>query len=184
MSCCSSSAPSIRQRPPGAWHRPPAASTAPLSGRDAELERLRAELQTMRMKDLRERARAESGGLPDDQLQMAADSDNPKQALVELMVDAHASVLEAAEAGTATGEPDLQELREQLQGLRLRELKTRAAAEGISSETMDDADDSDDPKHFLIEVVLLEARKSPPNAAAAAVEKLRDELSALKLSVL
>jgi hypothetical protein len=186
MSCCSSSAPGIRHHPPGARHRPPAASTAPLSGRDAELERLRAELQTMRMKDLRERARAESGGLPGDQLEMAADSDNPKRALVELLVEAHASVLKATGAGAgaaAPEEPDLQELREQLQGLRLRELKTRAAAEGVSSETVDDADDSDDPKHFLIEAVLLEARKSPPNAAAA-VEKLRDELSALKLSVL
>ena len=73
----------------------------------------------------------------------------------------------------------LQELREQLQGLRLRELKTRAVAEGISSETVDSADDSDDPKHFLIEAVLVKAQKPPPKAAA---EKLRDELSTLKLS--
>ena len=137
-----------------------------------EKEQLVAKLTAMKMSALQKRAAA--AGIDEKVLDDASDSDHPKAAVVDLLV---AVLLPIA------SEPDLQELRKQLQGLRLRELKTRAAAEGVSSETVDDADDSDDPKHFLIEAVLLEARKSPPNAAAA-VEKLRDELSALKLSVL
>ena len=150
------------------------------AGQDAELERFRAELQAMPMKDLR--PRADASGLSVEQLDMVADSDNPKQAIVALLVEEHASARKTVREGGKGSESNAKELREQLQGLRLRELKRRALAEGISSETVDAADDSDEPKHTLIEALLQAARQSPRQAAAA--EKLRGELSELKLSAL
>ena len=63
-------------------------ASASISGRDVELERFRAELQMMRMQDLREKARADRGGLSEDQLQIVADSDNPKQAIIAFLTSA------------------------------------------------------------------------------------------------
>ena len=66
--------------------------------------------------DLRRRARAE--GVAAEQLEEAADADDPKAACVELLLALHA---DASDDGIA-------ELRAELEGMRLKELRRRARA--------------------------------------------------------
>ena len=72
-----------------------------------------AELNGLRLKELRRQAKAE--GAEPEQLEDAADADDPKAAVIELLLALRAS----AAAGDGT-------LRAELEGLRLKELRQRA----------------------------------------------------------
>ena len=98
---------------------------------------LRAELTSLRLKELRARAKAE--GVDADRLDDAMDEDDPNEAVVQLLLDAQS----AAEGA-----------REQLSGLRLKELRARASQAGHSAEDLEDAIDSDEPKAAVIELLL------------------------------
>ena len=102
---------------------------------------LRSELQRLKMAELRKRAAALSLGY--GQLDEAMDSDTPKAALIELLLQ---HLL------------DQKVLRSELQELRITEVRKRAVAEGVGSEMLDEALDSDDPKDALIELLLQHLR--------------------------
>ena len=60
---------------------------------------MRSELETLRLKELRARAKAE--GAEPEQLEDAADADDPKQAVIDLLLGLHASTT-TADSGATT----------------------------------------------------------------------------------
>ena len=125
---------------------------------------MRSELETLRLKELRARAKAE--GAEPEQLEDAADADDPKQAVVDLLLGLHATTVDsgptklsfranhlaAHESALRTGA-----LRAELEGLRLKELRRRAREQDVSPEEMEDAADSDEPKAAMVELLLRKA---------------------------
>ena len=98
---------------------------------------LQQELSALRFKELR--ARAKDEGISADLLEDAMDQDDPSGAVVQLLLDARSA------ADTK---------RQQLTGLRLRELRARAKEAGHSAVSLEAAADSDDPKTAVIELLL------------------------------
>jgi DNA-binding phage protein len=122
---------------------------------------LRAELAGLKQGALSRRAR--EAGVTDEQLDDALDADDPKEAVVELIVRAMASGAGAAAAGARASwaAPDVAQaaaagpsLREELAEFRNKQLKTRAKAGGASEHQIDDVDDADDPKAALIDLIV------------------------------
>ena len=103
-----------------------------------------AELNGLRLKELRRQAKAE--GAEPEQLEDAADADDPKAAVIELLL-----ALRASSAASDGG------LRAELEGLRLKELRQRARAEGVAADEMEEAADSDEPKAAMVELLLQRA---------------------------
>ena len=102
-----------------------------------------AKLSAMRVMALHEMALAE--GVPASVADDAMDDDDPKAALIELVV------LCADSSGSSSAEA---ELRRELEGLRLKELRARARSEDVGAEAMTAAMDSDDPKAALVEALV------------------------------
>ena len=111
---------------------------------------LRLELARLRLKELRARAKAE--GVDTEQMEDALDSDQPKKAVIELLVGI-ASVAES--------------MRLQLSGLRLKELRARAKQAGHSTELLEEAADSEEPKAAVIELLLSPAPRAGKQPAPA-----------------
>ena len=107
----------------------------------AKADPLRAELNGLRLKALRSRAEAE--GVDDDLLEDAVDSDNPRQEVIELLLQRHESTKASEDA-----------LRQELSSLRLKEIRARARQAGVGADELEGATDSDDPKQAAIELVL------------------------------
>lgn len=101
---------------------------------------LQSELVRLRLKELRTRAKSE--GVDADLLEDAMDQDDPKAAVIQLLLDSR-----AATEGT----------RHELASMRLTELRARAKEAGHSAEDLEEAIDSDEPKAAVIELLL-----SPP----------------------
>ena len=99
-----------------------------------------AKLSAMRVMALHEMALAE--GVPASVADDAMDDDDPKAALIGLIV----SCADSSGGGGA-------ELRRELEGLRLKELRARARSEGVGAEAMAAAMDSDDPRAALVEAL-------------------------------
>ena len=115
---------------------------APLAGPDAAL---RAALAGLRLKELRAQARREGVGA--EAMEAAADSDDPKQAVIELLAQRKsASRTDDAQTDDA--------LRHELSSLRLKELRLRARRAGIGEGTLDSAADEEDPKAAMVELLL------------------------------
>jgi hypothetical protein len=108
---------------------------------DTALTSLRQELKSLRLKELRKRAKDE--GVPEDVLEDAIDEDNPKAALIDLLVERHAVDM-----------VEDQDLRAELERMRLKDLRARATHAGIDQDDVDDAIDSDDPKGTLIALIV------------------------------
>ena len=99
---------------------------------------LQAELETLGLRALRERAARD--GADSDAIEAARDDDeNPKKALVAL-------VLKLAREKEAR--------RMSLAGLSVRELRTKAVADGFPPELVEDARDADNPKAELVQLLL------------------------------
>ena len=125
---------------------PSPSASPPTSGQHAaRKESLRQELQLMKTTQLRKRAIAES--IDSDVLDDALDSDTPKEALVEVLL----RHLLAAESKRVYRR---NELREEMQAMKTTALRKKAIAEGVDSDTLDDALDSDSPKDALVEVLV------------------------------
>ena len=105
-----------------------------------DMQKLRAELVGMKLGALKKRAR-ETGVTP-EQLDDADDEDDPKQAVVELILEAAPGV----DAGAA--------LRAELAEMKMGVLKKRAREAGVTPEQLDDADDADDPKEAVMELIV------------------------------
>jgi hypothetical protein len=115
---------------------------APLAGPDASL---RAALAGLRLKELRAQARREGVGA--EAMEAAADSDDPKQAVIELLAQRKsASRTDDAQTDDA--------LRHELSSLRLKELRLRARRAGIGEGPLDSAADEEDPKAAMVELLL------------------------------
>jgi hypothetical protein len=146
---------------------------------------------------------ADPGG---EQLEAAADSDDPREALSprfgtaewnrqrqardareEQLMQVHAS----EPSMTAQGEASETEwLRAELTPMKMSALRARALADGVDSEVLEKAlDDDDSPKEAVI-VLLLQAYASAQSSAvgilvdAARLERLREELMPMKMSAL
>ena len=101
---------------------------------------LREELARLKVSALEQRALAV--GASADATEDALDDDDPKAALIGLIVSC---------AGSSGGGGA--ELRRELEGLRLKELRARARSEGVGAEAMAAAMDSDDPRAALVEAL-------------------------------
>ena len=93
-------------------------------------------------------SRARADGVDADSLEDAMDNDDPKQAVIELLVQQASS--------DAGAEQDA--LRCELSGLRLKELRARAKVAEVSADDLLEAADADDPKAATIELLLSAAR--------------------------
>jgi hypothetical protein len=129
-----------------------AASATPSAA--AEPSDLGTELAGLRLKELRARAKAEN--IAAELLEDAADADDPKHAVVQLLRQHLAAQQAAADA-------DGSALRQQLSALRLKELRARAKrTDGVGAEALEGAADADDPKAAVVDLLVAAA------AAAAA----------------
>ena len=112
--------------------------------------RLRTELSSVRLTALIQRAT--SAGVSEASLDEAEDAADHRAALIELVVAAEMRATadggksEAARAATA--------LRLELSGKKLRELIERASAVGVTGQQLDDAEDTDDHKEALIDLIV------------------------------
>jgi hypothetical protein len=113
------------------------------------------ELSGLSVKDLRSRAAA--AGVSEDAIEDARDGDDPKKDLIALIL--------AAQTGS-------QMSAEELSGLSVKDLRSRAAAAGVSEDAIEDARDGDDPKKDLIALIL--ATQSNPLAEMLAALPMKD----------
>ena len=113
---------------------------------DSPLGALRQELESMRLKDLRSRARG--SGVDDDALEDAADSDDPKAAVVELLL-AHAVEAQPPEdvAAPTVATP------QSLESMKMSALSKRARELGVAQALLDAAQDSEAPRETVTELV-------------------------------
>ena len=100
-------------------------------------------MQPLRVMALHQRATAE--GCPASDVDDAMDSDDPKAALIELLV-------KCSSGGGAGGSDE--QLRAELQGMRVMALHKRALSDGADETAVDGAMDSDDPKEATIELLI------------------------------
>eukprot|EP01050_Picozoa_sp_SAG11_P006460 SAG11_NODE_501_length_8895_cov_12.129832_11_plen_751_part_01 len=114
---------------------------------------VREELYTLKASQLKKRARA--AGLSQAAIDTAGDSDDPKTALIELVVAAEMAVDDPAAAA----------LRQQLYALKRSELLLRARTWGVPEDVLDAAGDADDPNSALIDLILaIETGSDEPQA--------------------
>lgn len=140
----------------------------------------RAELEGMKVKALKRRAK--ELGVEEEKLEDADDADDVKEAVIVLIEEK----LDAASAADRF-EARLQLLREELGAIKsVKALKKRAKELGVHEEKLDDADDADDVKGKVIDLIVESTRQQGSarreDAAAQqeeALRKLRDELLAL-----
>jgi hypothetical protein len=117
------------------------AASAQSAGHDAATrpaDRRQEVVQALSNKELR--AQARKAGASDEQLDVAADSDEPREALEALVLELEPEPPAGARAVA---------LRQELQALSNRELRARTRLGGASAEQLEAAADSDDPREAL-----------------------------------
>jgi hypothetical protein len=107
------------------------------------------DLQGLKVSALKKRA--VSIGATERQLEEADDADDVKAYLIDLIVR-EASLAAAAVAASASDRA--QSLRAELEGLKVSALKKRAASSGVAPEVLLEADDADDVKGSVIDLIL------------------------------
>jgi hypothetical protein len=117
---------------------------------------LRQELQRLRLTELCPRAK--EGGVDDNTLVDAIDTDDPKGAVIEILLE--------CELRPAAVEDGDTELRAELQGLRVPALSKRATSEGISQGKIETAMDNA-PKEELIAYCSHSVMQLPPSTRNA-----------------
>jgi hypothetical protein len=118
-------------------------SSARLTSATSSLE---AELSQLSLKELRKKA-AEAG-CDDDAIENARDMDDPKAALIALIVAATPVASQASVGPTAA------EQEAELQACKVPELRKKAAEAGCDDDAIEDARDMDDPKAALIALIV------------------------------
>eukprot|EP01046_Picozoa_sp_COSAG06_P043409 COSAG06_NODE_5682_length_3323_cov_3.426489_2_plen_973_part_01 len=134
----------------------------------SELQAMRKELCTMKLRALKVRAREQ--GVSDEALEDADDADDIKSAVTQLILDA---------VSARAGKDDVarQALVSELAPLKLKALKKRARSAGVDDELLEDADDADDIKAAVIELII-KAELSvvePTTADVATTERDEEE---------
>lgn len=122
---------------------PEAGYVVTIEAQDSATSALRQELGGLQLKVLRKRAM--DGGISEDQVEDALDSDDPKSTLVDLLVSVTEELTED------------DQLRSELEGMRIRDLRSRAKEADIDEDEVDDATESSHPKAALIALLLQRA---------------------------
>lgn len=91
------------------------------------------------------RKRAVASGAGEEQLMDADDADNIKAFLIDLIMWASAP----DDDGSATAA-----LRAELSGCKVSALRRRAIAAAVSEQALEDADDADDVRAALVEIIV------------------------------
>ena len=127
--------------------------------RAAHFVQLRRELESMKLSAVKKRAR--DAGVDEEKLEEADDADDIKVAVIDLIV---AAAQESAVATVAAKpkDDDLRKLREELATMKLSTLKHRAKEAGVDESALEEADDADDIKTTVIELIVGKARKGAP----------------------
>eukprot|EP01048_Picozoa_sp_COSAG05_P026351 COSAG05_NODE_7146_length_850_cov_1.210386_2_plen_219_part_01 len=113
----------------------------------AETAQLRRELQSMRVLALHKRASAE--GIDEAQLEDAMDGNDPKGALIGLVLERHRP------DGTGEDEAAMhRSVRTELQTMRVAALHKRAVSDNVEPASIEDAMDSDNVKAALVELIV------------------------------
>jgi hypothetical protein len=107
---------------------------------------LRSELEAMKLKALKQRAI--EAGVDAEAVADADDVDDVKAEVIRLILERPRAADEDAGA----------QLCESLGGLKLKALKQRALEEGVDTEAIADADDADDVKATVIELIMRQKR--------------------------
>ena len=163
---------------------------------DPAVDELRRELQGLRLMALQSRALAD--GLARDKVALAVDSDDPKSALLKILLEFHASKLLSgldAEPTLSLASHQYTEvensqqhqthnaaLRSELTGLTPSQLRKRAVAEGIADMLIETAEDADSPKKEMIGLILATASRA--NFERKEKRALRTELERMAPSQL
>eukprot|EP01046_Picozoa_sp_COSAG06_P021451 COSAG06_NODE_1614_length_8932_cov_4.428507_1_plen_1634_part_10 len=112
---------------------------------------LLAELQGLTLKHLRKRAK--DAGATAEQLLEAMDADEPKDAVIELILAIDGPSSQVPDAAAVE-----QRLLTELQGMRLRDLRKRAKEVGVGSDALENAMDSDEPEATVVELIVARTR--------------------------
>ena len=125
---------------------PPSSSRAgprkPTTRTASSTSPLRQELQSLGLKTLRQRARAH--GVGESVMSRLADSEDPKEAVIELL-------LLTEQQGES---PEVVAMRSKLLGLKTSEVHQRAVTCGFAEDQIEDCYDSDSPKDAMIRLIL------------------------------
>jgi hypothetical protein len=178
--------------------------TSLVTSKHDEMETRRRELQKMKLRALSKYA--DEVDLPDDKVDHAMDSNNPKQALVELILSVPPSLTgdckPVEHSNSAKTQPvsvpsqnqddmeelesaEIAQLRHELQAMRVLALYERASAEGIDEAQLEDAMDGNDPKGALIGLVLGRHRPDGTGEDEAAMrQSVRAELQTMRVAAL
>ena len=117
--------------------------------------------------------RAKEAGVEEGKLEEADDADDVKATLIELIVEkmreehGAGGADSAAELEAQKQEEMLQQLREELGAMKPSALKKRAKEAGVEEEKLEEADDADDVKGTLVELIVEKVRDEshPPSTA-------------------
>ena len=142
---------------------------------DSATAALRKELDGLRLKDLRKKAK--EFGVDEDTVEDALDADEPKAAVIALILNA-SEVADDSASQLAQREAAL---LSELQGLRLKELRKRARDAGVDGELLDDATDADDPKAAVIALLMTLCKPPAADDGAAALQTELEGLSPKEL---
>eukprot|EP01045_Picozoa_sp_COSAG04_P015047 COSAG04_NODE_1165_length_7994_cov_50.104370_5_plen_337_part_00 len=141
-------------------------SESPEAELEEQVKQLRKELGGMKPSALKKRAK--EAGVGEAELEEADDADDVKVTLIALIVDkmreehGAGGADSAAELEAQKQEEKLQQLREELEGMKPSALKKRAKEAGVEEGKLEDADDADDVKGTLVELIVEKAREGPP----------------------
>jgi hypothetical protein len=116
---------------------------------------LRAELAPLMLSGFKKLAR--SNGMKEEEVDDVDDADDPKAAIIELLMAATAVTWAVEAKAMASTRPRAEKeaaLRAELGLLMLSGLKKRARSEGVGAEEVDDVDDTGDPKAAIIELLV------------------------------
>jgi hypothetical protein len=143
----------------------------------ADRERLQAELTPKKISELKKQALAE--GVHQQAIELVDDSDDPREALICLLLEAHRSTISNAKDQAEQLSSLVRRLRLELQPMRISALRTRAAEAGASTEEVEEATDAEDSKAALIELIV--GHQNLGEDQAKQTEALRDEALRLEL---
>eukprot|EP01051_Picozoa_sp_SAG22_P004182 SAG22_NODE_218_length_14885_cov_24.733699_3_plen_893_part_00 len=155
----------------------------PVTEASAAETALRAELAELRTGEMRRRA--VSVGIDQTQIDAADDEDDPKAAMMDLFLTATSLNLEAVgDAQTLERDAAVEALRAELSALKLGALRKRARGAEVSEDALDEAGDEDNVRAAIIELNVQATQLEMETGDGAAVQALREELSALKVGAL
>ncbi len=144
----------------------------------------RSELEATPLRDLRKQAK--TMGMPGKLLEEAMDADDPEDAFISYLLDGHQihkTLSEAIQGEQERGKSSVsKDLESELAGLKLKGLKKRAKSCGVSEELLEDADDADDVRRAVIDLILDAMNSAGERETdAEARQALESELAGLKL---